>query len=314
MQRFRNILVGVDLAEGDRLVAHELTSATREAIYQSIWLAAQTGAKLTFSTALPIGALAEELIAADVEHLKESVDSVALKHLRAIQRQAREAGATHTEIHLSHERGWESILHKVQRDGHDLVIVGTREHTLLDRMLFGTTGVKLIRHCPCPVWLTKPGFSQREVPNILVADDLREVGFECLRLAVGGGQILRTRTHILHALEDYDVSAADDPLLKEELAAKIATAEAAIHQQLAMTDYRTLPEGVQLFVKPGRADEVIARAIVEYDIDLLIMGTAGRSGLSGFLVGNTVERLLSQIRCSVIAVKPSDISPSEPAE
>ena len=63
---------------------------------------------------------------------------------------------------------------------------------------------------------------------------------------------------------------------------------------------------MQLYVAHGRADEQIVKAIEEHEIDVLIIGTAGRSGLSGFLFGNTIERLLPQINCSVIAVKPVD--------
>jgi len=36
------------------------------------------------------------------------------------------------------------------------------------------------------------------------------------------------------------------------------------------------------------------------------MGTMARSGFSRMLIGNTAERLLPQIPCSLLAVKPDD--------
>ena len=39
-------------------------------------------------------------------------------------------------------------------------------------------------------------------------------------------------------------------------------------------------------------------------VDLVVMGTVGRSGLTGLLMGNTSEEVLDQINCSVLAVKP----------
>ena len=43
------------------------------------------------------------------------------------------------------------------------------------------------------------------------------------------------------------------------------------------------------------------------------MGTAGNAGLSGFVVGTTAERLVSHLKCSVIAVKPAGLRvPGDP--
>jgi nucleotide-binding universal stress UspA family protein len=40
-------------------------------------------------------------------------------------------------------------------------------------------------------------------------------------------------------------------------------------------------------------------------IDLLVMGTVHRSGLAGFFIGNTAEKVLSEVNCSVLTVKPA---------
>jgi len=34
------------------------------------------------------------------------------------------------------------------------------------------------------------------------------------------------------------------------------------------------------------------------------MGTVGRSGIKGFFMGNTAEKILNNINCSVLAIKP----------
>ena len=57
-------------------------------------------------------------------------------------------------------------------------------------------------------------------------------------------------------------------------------------------------------------EELAENAILNYikaeKIDVLVMATIARSGIAGFLMGNTAERLMPQIECSVIAVKPDD--------
>jgi universal stress protein E len=35
-----------------------------------------------------------------------------------------------------------------------------------------------------------------------------------------------------------------------------------------------------------------------------VMGTLGRAGIGGILIGNTAETILNRIDCSVMAIKP----------
>jgi nucleotide-binding universal stress UspA family protein len=54
----------------------------------------------------------------------------------------------------------------------------------------------------------------------------------------------------------------------------------------------------------GFAGDVIPELVKEYQIDLVTMGTVGRTGIPGFLMGNTAETILNRINCSVLAIKP----------
>ncbi|UUI62888.1 universal stress protein [Aeromonas salmonicida] len=40
------------------------------------------------------------------------------------------------------------------------------------------------------------------------------------------------------------------------------------------------------------------------NIDLVVMGTVARTGIAGVIIGNTAESVLSQLNCSVFAIKP----------
>ena len=63
---------------------------------------------------------------------------------------------------------------------------------------------------------------------------------------------------------------------------------------------------MQVHVVDGPPDEAILKAIDDFHIDLVVMGTSARSGLSNLVLGNTAERMISHMKCSVIAVKPHD--------
>jgi nucleotide-binding universal stress UspA family protein len=38
--------------------------------------------------------------------------------------------------------------------------------------------------------------------------------------------------------------------------------------------------------------------------DMVVMGTVARTGIPGFITGNTAEMILAQIESSVLAIKP----------
>jgi nucleotide-binding universal stress UspA family protein len=66
----------------------------------------------------------------------------------------------------------------------------------------------------------------------------------------------------------------------------------------------TNPTAAKLHLLKGRARAVIPSLAEELNVDLMVMGTVGRTGIPGLIIGNTAESVLSQIHCSVLAVKP----------
>lgn len=73
-------------------------------------------------------------------------------------------------------------------------------------------------------------------------------------------------------------------------------------RDLAKHPLSGIPHNVHLL--KGDPAEVIASLTAKKRIDLIVMGTVGRTGIPGFLIGNTAETVLRQVNCSVLAVKP----------
>jgi len=60
----------------------------------------------------------------------------------------------------------------------------------------------------------------------------------------------------------------------------------------------------------GEPADAIPGFAQKNDVDLIVMGTVARSGVSGMVMGNTAERILDRMECSVLALKPEDfVSP-----
>jgi universal stress protein E len=307
MQRFRKILVGVDLSSADHLAEVELTPPSREALRRAIWLAAHTRGELTIFSSLDVSAHARTVLQEELQHAPGDLEREAYEILERFVEQAKSEGVEAWQK-LAFGTPWQEICRQVLAENHDLVLVGTRDVGQISRILFGSTGMKLLRNCPCPVWVTRPDPNWDDL-NILVPSDFSDVSLEALRIAVNGGQLVDTRLHLLHALEGQIGPPAwfgrvQRQIVEDYIASQRAEAEQRLHEQLALTDYRTLQHGVQVHVVEGPPDEAILKAIDDFQIDLVVMGTAARSGLSSLMLGNTAERLISHMKCSVIAVKP----------
>ena len=61
---------------------------------------------------------------------------------------------------------------------------------------------------------------------------------------------------------------------------------------------------VQRHLLEGDASDLVPRLALEKGIDVIVMGTVCRAGVPGLFIGNTAERVLRQVSCSVLTVKP----------
>ncbi|MCA9114096.1 MAG: universal stress protein [Planctomycetaceae bacterium] len=306
MRQFKRILVGVDLSRGDRLASSELGEPTRHAMTRARWLASHAGAELIFFSALEISPQAEELLHED-EGQRRTVEDAANEVLSELVNQAKAEGIN-ARSELVFGRSWMEIIRAVLREQVDLVVIGTRELGATGRLLFGSTAMKLLRKCPCPVLVSRPDPEIKDL-NILVPSDFSEVSSRALELGVAAGQLTDSRLVLLHCLDDHvDQRIRLTGMPEEQVEAykkqAIDEAEGRLREQLAPIDYRTVSGGTQVVVRRGPAEVEIVQVIEEYEIDLLVMGTIARSGIPGMFIGNTAERLLPDVRCSLLAIKP----------
>ncbi|MEZ6063534.1 MAG: universal stress protein [Planctomycetaceae bacterium] len=316
MRSVSRIVVGVQLSVKRPWSAVGLGDSTRAAIEQSLRIAEIRRVPVTLVAALsePSSGLfgsAEKASAAAVQDQTEA--SAVLQEIiqQYSKRHSCELDVTATVVF---GQPWMEILRVVGGDRDALIVCGTRTRGAISRMLFGNTGLKLVRYAPCPVWLARPREDYDAPLDVMAATDLSETGVEVLHTAVHLGQSLPIRLSVLHVVHtDLDRHMARagvrDESVREFRRELRESAESTMQSQLAMTDFRTLQFGVQTHVAEGNPDAAILCAIEELKIDLLVMATSRRGGIPGMLFGSTAERLLSQLRCSILVIKPEDFQP-----
>lgn len=311
MAHFKRILVGVDLTRCKDYSFNSLSSIAREAIDWGIEFARTNSATLVFFSALN---LTEDhlhfLESEDRTRLQDSVGASANALLQELVREAAGCGVK-ARAKCASGRGWLEIIHEVLREHHDLVVVGTRDLTGFRRMLFGNTAMKLFRSCPCPVLVTKVGSNVRPL-NIAVATDLHATSLAALRQGVALGNMIDSHVHVLHVL-DFPLDRIWRPAIPDTTTLEYhrrvrAQANIVLQEQLHQVAAHTLGDRLHVHLVDGigLADATIQSFLQTHAVHLLVMGTIGRSGFSGMMFGNTAERLLPEVQCSVLAIKPPD--------
>ena len=216
------------------------------------------------------------------------------------------------------------IIKEVIRGEHDLLIkAASGKQTFSDR-LFGNIAVKLLRKCPCPVLIVKPS-ANASFQKILAPVDPETLEEETTKTGEHGDFIYRKVMDISIAMARMENSHLDifhcwflpgetllasgrtriDPDNLDHmrmLAEKIHTRKISV--LLAEYDLSDIRHSV--VVLKGEPGEMIVDYSDKNGIDLIVMGTIGRSGLSGLLMGSTAEKVIERVNCSVLTIKPSN--------
>jgi len=299
MPQFKNILVGVDLSSGGQSFSGVLNPPGEEAVERGVQLAKRNNARLCFASFLDSGDTTERMI-----HDARTNDTNIFDEAHALLSQLVQRASQHgvsAEAKVLMGISWLRLIQEVLKSGCDLVIVGTRYEGLTDRVHYGSTAIKLLRKCPCPVWVTKPA-SGLPLSSVLVAHDLGPVGRKALDLAVGVAQQEDLQLYVIHGVEKLPPG---DPTGYGVLAPDHEKAHQAVRDRiLAELGSAELSRPPHIKIVNGKPESALLHLVAQNSIDLVIMGTVGRTGIRGLLTGNTAERLLRQLQCSLLAVKP----------
>jgi nucleotide-binding universal stress UspA family protein len=203
-----------------------------------------------------------------------------------------------------------AIIDEVAAGPHDLVMKEARGIESHRSGYLGTTATRLMRSCPCTVWAFRPppAGGPRQVAAAVDAwpadDEHARLNREILEVAfsLGAGT-----PHVVYVWTVYGERLIKDYLKRDEFEALVREAEQQAREKLAqqLAPWRLAIDSPHVHLLKGTEDEVIAQFINDGRFESLVIGTVGRSGISGVIIGNTAETLLDRVHCSVIAVKPA---------
>jgi nucleotide-binding universal stress UspA family protein len=207
------------------------------------------------------------------------------------------------------------IIRHVLRNDCDLVVKDA-EHTE-DRKGFKAIDMELLRECPCPVWLSRPIARSREDIRVAVAIDPesdeavgRDLALNLLRLSRAladtcSGQLLVISCWD-YVYEDYLRRNAWTRIPEEKLQQAVRSVQLNHRGALdALLHEAGVGDNTQILHVKGSPEDRVPVLVADKGVDILVMGTVARTGIPGFIFGNTAENLVQKVTCSLMAMKPA---------
>ncbi|MET8121155.1 universal stress protein [Micromonospora sp. NPDC005291] len=189
----------------------------------------------------------------------------------------------------------------------DLVVVGTRGLGGFAGLLLGSVGAQVAAHAHCPVLVVRP--DEQPVPAdapVLVGVD----GSESSRLAASYGADEAALRDVPLVLVHVGPPGGGRPVPEEpEESQAVFQAEAV--RLLADASAAVRAEHPDLVVRehPVRAAGT-AEGLIEASgtASLLVVGTRGRAGFAGMLLGSVSQAAIQHARCPVLVAHPYPVS------
>jgi universal stress protein E len=171
----------------------------------------------------------------------------------------------------------------------DLIIMGRRGKTALARLVMGSVTAQVIGHSPV---------------NVLVVPLGAAVGFHRLLVALDGSPYSEAAWKLALAMAQQ----AKSRLIGVAVAPRkddVTEAQAIIQKMFTAAKAAGMPlKGVKGVSPQGVAADIgIVREAIKNEVDLIIMGSYGRTGFKKLLMGSTTEKVIGQAPCPILVVK-----------
>lgn len=222
------------------------------------------------------------------------------------------AGLQEDGYSVTTEQAWNESLHDTiidvqQAEGCGLVIKQHFPDSPLKKALLTPADWKLLRVCPTPVLLVRTStpwaggvilaaidVGNNDAEHLELHHAIIDHGFDIASLA-------KAQLHVISAHPSPMLSAADPTFQLKE------TIEARYREQCKAFQAKFDVDDAHLHVEEGPADVLIPHLAHTLKAAVTIIGTVGRTGISGALIGNTAEVILDAVDSDVLVLKPQNL-------
>ena len=192
---------------------------------------------------------------------------------------------------------YEAILSYASENDIDLIVMGTHGRRRLSRALLGSVTEHVIRLSNKPVLAVPPlaiGREREGYERILIPTDGSPAATAAVDHGISIAERVGASVRVLCVIEgETGLPPIGDPLRDESVEVVEEVAQRASDHDVSLSTH----------VQPGTPHVVINNFVSAHGIDLVTMGTHGRSGLRRHLLGSVTERVLRTSEAPVMTVR-----------
>lgn len=206
-----------------------------------------------------------------------------------------------TEGHIEIGEAADVILEYEDKLNPDIVFLGSHKKGLIEKILIGSTTEKVVKHGKKSDFVIK-GKEINFTGSVVIAYDFSETAQRAIDFALEFLKPFNVKIKLLHVNEPLEL-----PIIQR--------LRERVHKEFSTEKIKILEEIEKRFKNLGKETEIIFREgenpvkeIVEVvnnaeDVELLIIGSRGLSGLKRIILGSTASKLLSKINKPIFVYK-----------
>jgi nucleotide-binding universal stress UspA family protein len=292
MEHLKSVLCAVDLSD-----------CSKCALEQASRIAKRDGAALVLLHVI------EPRVMEDLEEMMPKGSDVKKGVLDGARRELEKFGAglvpPKTRLDIVVGDPLDTILAKAKEASAQLVVIGAFGVTGAGRGA-GSLALKMARKSPVPVLLVD-GRHAADFHSAMVGIDFSEQSARALVAALHLARLERCPLHAVHVFAPPPLHyGAPTPQASPTYQRQLQAALRQRLEALVAEQKKLVPDvkvACELFEHTSHGQGLIDYATAK-KIDVVVLGTLGRSNLKTLLLGSTAERVVRDTPCSVLAVPP----------
>lgn len=221
-------------------------------------------------------------------------------------------------VHASHEllRGGysQALLQVVNDKSVDLIVRSAKGASSTESGSIGATSSQLLRRAPCALWLTQ-GAHAATCRRIVAAVDATpddEAHAALNRIILSRSLELVEREgcslDVVYVWNIQDAELLEGRVPKADFD-EMVERNRACHEEAyerVISDFGLHVTDPHVHLLRGAPTQLIPEFCQSHHMDLLVCGTVARSGLTGLMIGNTANRMLTKVQCSILALRAAE--------
>lgn len=284
------------------LVPTDGSDHAEQAAEHATYLAGAFDATLHLINVVDIDAEAGPFSAGGVgEEFLEQLKADRREILETLQSDIGETDHHRTEVVTG--RPSEAILDYVDDHGVDMIAMGTHGRTGVRRYVLGSVAERVVSLADCPVLTTRTTEQDQPIDGydeVLIPTDGSPAAAAALDPGLAVASLSNARIHAVNVVH-ASASGRSELAVPGNLLSSLEEAGADATETVASQAQEAGLEAIT-DVRRGVPPEALLTYADEHDIDLIAMGTTGRTGLSRYLLGSTTKRVIRHAEQPVLSI------------